>query len=582
MVALYKSGDPLDPGNYRGLSLLPALSKIVSAVFTDRLNSYVENLDILLETQSGFRSGYSTTDNLFVLDCLFSKYIATGGKLYCAYVDFKKAYDFVNRRKLLFKLEKIGISTKMIKFLKEIYRSVSGCIKAGPQHVSESFDSFQGLRQGENISCILFSLYVNDLCDYLLENGASQLMVGLLYLCILFFADDLAMLDKTPKGLQQKLNWMYEFCKTWDLIPNERKTKVMVFQRTHRNVEHRWTLNGVELEVVREYSYVGLVVAANGKWDTAKDQLAKKATRAIYSLCMNMKKFGQFDVKVMLKLFDAQISPILTYGTEIWGVTDTQCVELVASNYYRMLLGLTKNASVTFVRGELGRYSLTPHIYTRVIKFWLKLVMCEKQKASVKAYAYQRQSADRGVVCWAFRVKAILMDLNFGSVWIEQSVGDIDSFVASFKLKCIERDASNWTEAIRESSLFRTYRLYKYELKIETYLTLSLPKTVLNWIARLRGGLLRIAVNEGRWSGTPYENRICPICNGRSIEDERHILFDCVAWGGNRRQLIQYPHFQLRDIRCLFVNAPRDFYVALSNYLRDIMFVRAEFLDATS
>ena len=74
-----------------------------------------------------------------------------------------------------------------------------------------------------------------------------------------------------------------------------------------------------------------------------------------------MKKFGRHDPKTMLKLFDSNIVPILVYASEIWGVTGFIETERVASQFYRMLLGLRKNAPVTLVRSELGRHSLGPH-----------------------------------------------------------------------------------------------------------------------------------------------------------------------------------------------------------------------------
>ena len=95
----------------------------------------------------------------------------------------------------------------------------------------------------------------------------------------------------------------------------------------------------------------------------------------------------------------------------------------------------------------------------------------------------------------------------------------------------------------------------------------------------MRGGLLRIAINEGRWRGIPLEQRICPLCNSGAIEDECHILYNCIAWNGFRPVLSQFPHFREHNLSSLFDdNAPRSFYVKLSEYLQDVVQVRADVL----
>ncbi|MCG8032694.1 MAG: hypothetical protein JAZ03_11025, partial [Candidatus Thiodiazotropha taylori] len=71
IIPLYKNkGDSLDANNYRPITLLSCLGKLFTAVLNDRLNTYLESNDILLENQAGFRQSYSTIEHIFSLHCI--------------------------------------------------------------------------------------------------------------------------------------------------------------------------------------------------------------------------------------------------------------------------------------------------------------------------------------------------------------------------------------------------------------------------------------------------------------------------------------------------------------------------------
>ena len=103
----------------------------------------------------------------------------------------------------------------------------------------------------------------------------------------------------------------------------------------------------------------------------------------------------------------------------------------------------------------------------------------------------------------------------------------------------------------------------------------------MNMIARLRGGLLPIRVNEGRWNREKFEERICPICNEDTVENESHVLYECVVWRDQRLALRHYRNFN-GNLEDLFVNATRDFYVSLHVYLTNVMEVRREIMEILS
>ena len=109
IVPIFKSGDTSDPSNYRGITLLSTLGKLFSRILNNRLTAWADQYEVYIEAQAGFRKGMSTTDNIFVLHGIISNTLNQGGTLYCAFVDFKKAFDFVVRDILWYKLIKLDV-----------------------------------------------------------------------------------------------------------------------------------------------------------------------------------------------------------------------------------------------------------------------------------------------------------------------------------------------------------------------------------------------------------------------------------------------------------------------------------------
>ena len=93
---LHKNGKRNNPTNYRGISLLCTVSKIFTKILNNRLLTWAEENNKLDEGQSAYRKGRSTIDNLFTLNALGQKYLSRkGGRLYCVFVDFSRAFDSI-------------------------------------------------------------------------------------------------------------------------------------------------------------------------------------------------------------------------------------------------------------------------------------------------------------------------------------------------------------------------------------------------------------------------------------------------------------------------------------------------------
>jgi len=136
--SIYKSGSKNDPSNYRGITLMICLRKLYSTILFRRIKNEVDQKNIIADAQAGFRKKYRTTDHIFTLFSLIKKYLKSGKKLYTCFVDFRKAYDSICRKRLILKLKEIGLSRKILRTIEVMYSSPKlSLVSRG--HLSEPF-----------------------------------------------------------------------------------------------------------------------------------------------------------------------------------------------------------------------------------------------------------------------------------------------------------------------------------------------------------------------------------------------------------------------------------------------------------
>ena len=158
IIPIYKNkGSRCSPENYRPITLLSCLGKIFTSVISSRLNKYVDESEILKENQAGFRCNYSTVDNIFLLHCLIELSQIKKKKLYCAFIDFKAAFDKVWRTGLWRKLLGYGISGKCFNVIHNMYKDSKSRISLNCEK-SDYFPCQIGVRQGENLSPLLLEV----------------------------------------------------------------------------------------------------------------------------------------------------------------------------------------------------------------------------------------------------------------------------------------------------------------------------------------------------------------------------------------------------------------------------------------
>ena len=168
----------------------------------NRIYKWAEGNSKLGESQAGFRKGYYTTDNIFTLMSLGQKYLSKkGGRFYCLFVDFSKAFDRMDHRILINSLIKRGFHVKKLKLLRAMYSNLCTCLKIDNQKSTSHFKCNIGTTQGCKLSTILFILFINDLIGELNNSGIKGVQISSYDPDVLkiLYADDMANVGDTVR-----------------------------------------------------------------------------------------------------------------------------------------------------------------------------------------------------------------------------------------------------------------------------------------------------------------------------------------------------------------------------------------------
>ena len=123
-----------------------------------------------------------TVDNIFVLHGILNHMLNTGKRLFCAFINFSKAFDYVVRDSLCTKLIKLGIRGNILNMIKSIYSSVKSRVKM-QNKLSDVYECLLGVRQGGSLSPFLCSMFFNDIEDIFIDNG----LTGIILTCLNYF-----------------------------------------------------------------------------------------------------------------------------------------------------------------------------------------------------------------------------------------------------------------------------------------------------------------------------------------------------------------------------------------------------------
>ena len=313
LINVHKKGSPADCNNYRTISLISTMSKIMMMILTERLKPWLE--ENVSEEQAGFRKDRSTVQQILSLRLMAEKARRKNKKIYSCFVDFKKAFDCIDQDITWAVLQSYGVNKKLIRLLKEINSNAQAAVRICGEY-GTWFDTSRGTRQGDPISPCLFVMHLERALDKIKEEkGISVNGTNTNYLC---FADDIVLLEENEEKLENTLKILINEGSKYGLSINLDKTKAMVFGE--KETSKKITVEGAQLENVQNFTYLGTIMSQDLN---CKHEITCRIAKALSILKSMDKIWKSKSIKLSTKLnvLKTCVFSSMLYGCETWVLT---------------------------------------------------------------------------------------------------------------------------------------------------------------------------------------------------------------------------------------------------------------------
>jgi Reverse transcriptase (RNA-dependent DNA polymerase) len=289
--SLHKRGDTTLANNYRPITLGATIDKLYNVVINTRLMRFLEDNDSLHDAQQAFRPKRCTLDNILMLTTAMQARKKQQLDTYLLFLDIEKAYDSVWRAGLMWHVWQSGVRGKMFRVLHQMSNASSSVVMHRGKY-SQVFSAGMGWEQGDTLATTMFNIHINSILTTVWEKHSGVPVPALdsqacNKLAALMFADDFVGLASSPSDMQAMIETVRSELKTWRLkasVSSTDASKTAVMAMGPGSTGHAWTWGEVQLPVVKEYKYLGVMLTNDGKFTEHIDNRLEKATKASHAL----------------------------------------------------------------------------------------------------------------------------------------------------------------------------------------------------------------------------------------------------------------------------------------------------------
>ena len=354
VTPLFKGGTATDCNNYRPISVLPCISKILESFANSDLQNFAFNSGLIDHHQFAYSKFSLTTVALLKVVDSWKRAIDNGFKSVSVFLDLRKAFDVIKHEVLLTRLESHGVKESELRWFNSyLSERLQYVVYKGTNSVPMRLCF--GVPQGSVLGPTLFSIHINNISKACHTSTLS------------LYADDTEIhsssknidsaVDNVNKDLQSVRQW---FCKN-GLICNVKKSEAMIIA-SHKALKTNRDINifygDSILKQQTHFKYLGVVVGESLSWNNHMSYIASR----VYPKLKLLNRISSFlSPAILLKIYKMTILPILDYGCIVWGLCskkNSDFLERLQSKAMRIILRTNHLTCTQSMRERLGLLTL--------------------------------------------------------------------------------------------------------------------------------------------------------------------------------------------------------------------------------
>lgn len=355
------------PEQFRPINKMPVMERVIEHIVKEQLDAFVALHDILVENQSGFRKNHSCETAINNVIYSWNEMLEKGEIVVVVALDFKRAFETLDRRITLKKLQRYGIDGTALKWFIDYLENVFQKVKIG-EDVSELIEILYGLCQGTILATILYILGINDLICTVKHGNVS------------LFADDtlISVSGRTLEEAVGKMNENLENLRKWlnfnKICLNTSKSHFMVV--THKRIdrdEQAVIIGSEQIERVDEIKYLGVIIDDRLSFMSHLDYIKKKLNS---KLALFRRLDSDLNAENKILLYKSLVAPHFEYCSSIlFCLSDSNIQELqkMQNKFMRNILKMNRFTSSDFMLDALCFQSVKQRLTFNMMKMFYKI-----------------------------------------------------------------------------------------------------------------------------------------------------------------------------------------------------------------
>ena len=372
VIPIPKPGkDSTNPANYRPIALTSCICKTMERMVNDRLVWYLEKNQLIATIQSGFRKQRGTLDHLVRFETFIREAFIKKEHVVSVYFDLESAYDTTWKYGIMNDLHDFGIRGRLAYFISAFLNERQFRVRVGDT-LSNPHEQEMGVPQGSILSVTLFSVKINNIVKSVCPGVECFLYVD--DFCICYRSKHMHTIERQ---LQQVLNNLSKWSSENGFKFSKTKTKCMHFCQSRKlHLDPELTLDGVQIEVVPEFKFLGLLFDSKLSFIPHINYLSNKCQKALNLLRVVSSMDWGADRKVLLRLYRTLVRSKLDYGCIVYGSARQSYLcklDSIHNQGLRLALGAFRTSPVNSLYAEANEPSLNLRRKKLSLQYYLKL-----------------------------------------------------------------------------------------------------------------------------------------------------------------------------------------------------------------